>query len=70
MKVELFANGLNESADVIHEMKKMKQIKENIHLYSVNELANQAIEDFTIRVIPTFSEVSVPLENSSILWQK
>jgi len=61
VKVELFANRSNESSS-------MKQ--EEANHYFANVAANWPITDFTIRVIPCFPGVAVPLENNQIIWQR
>jgi len=61
VKVELFANGSNGSSP-------MKQEKANHYFADV--AAKRPITDFTIRVIPCFPGVAVPLENNQIIWQR
>ncbi len=61
VKVELFANGSNESSP-------MKQ--EKVNHYFADVAAKRPITDFTIRVIPCFPGVAVPLENNQIIWQR
>jgi starch phosphorylase len=70
VKMELFTNGLNGTDPIVQEIKKTKQIEENTYLYSVNVAATRPISDFTLRAIPSFPQVSVPLENSRIVWQR
>lgn len=70
VKVELFANGINGAADLKQEMKSIKQIRESTYLYSANVAAERPINDFTVRVIPNFPGVAVPLENDQIIWQR
>ncbi|MBA3814928.1 MAG: alpha-glucan family phosphorylase [Parachlamydiaceae bacterium] len=61
VKVELFANGSNES---------FPMIQEKVNNYYADIAAVRPITDFTIRVIPYFPGVAVPLENNQILWQR
>ena len=66
VRVQLFANGLNNLSPVIHEME-----QSNIeNQYSVSIDSVRPSSDYTVRIIPFFDGVSVPLETNLILWQR
>jgi starch phosphorylase len=70
--VELYAEGIDGGAPERHELKLIKQqnktIKPNVYRTIVSSTRPPA--DFTPRIIPALSGVSVPLEIASILWQR
>lgn len=70
ISVELFANGRDRADPVVMEMKNTKEIGQNAYLYSAEVVDTRPIGDFTIRAIPSFPGVAVPLENPQIIWQR
>ena len=70
IKVQIFANGPDGEPPITQEMTRGKQIGGHVYLYSGKVAATLPIIDYTIRVIPYFPDVSVPLENNQILWQR
>jgi starch phosphorylase len=43
---------------------------QNGYIYSADVPADRPANDYTARVIPRHDGVSIPLENSGIIWQK
>ena len=73
VRVELFGAPLsNQQQPYIQEMKIVRQLSgdPNSYVYRATAPANRSINDYTVRVIPHFPEVAVPLEEDHILWQK
>jgi len=64
--VQLFANGLNDLSPEIHEMKSSNVENQ----YSILIDSVRSSSDYTVRVIPFFDGVAVPLETNFILWQR
>jgi starch phosphorylase len=71
VRVELYADGVNGGSPVRQEMKRGRQLAGAArgYAYSVTVPAARAITDYTARVIPHCSGVTVPLEAAQILWQ-
>jgi starch phosphorylase len=71
VEVQIFANGINGKAPTIKKMTRSKKIKGENHLYiyNVSVASTRPAMDYTPRIIPNFSGVSVPLETNLILWQ-
>jgi starch phosphorylase len=66
--VELYADGKEEA--------KLERIKMNaqpgadgLQLYNADVITTRQASDYTIRIIPNYENVSVPLENNCIAWQ-
>lgn len=72
VRVELFADGNDQSALVRQEMKRGQRLNGpgNGYIYRANVPASRAATDYTARVVPYFPNASVPLEAAQILWQK
>ncbi len=70
--VELYANGVAGSAPARHEMKLVSGPagKTGACVYRAAVSAKRPPADYTARVIPRCGGVSVPLENTRILWQR
>ncbi|MFA5971383.1 MAG: alpha-glucan family phosphorylase [Lentimicrobiaceae bacterium] len=69
--VELFADGLNGEGPEVRVMTCLTKTKSftNAYTYSASVAASRPASDYTARLIPYLSDVSVPLEISRILWQ-
>ncbi len=66
--VELYADGKNGEAEHI---KMGGQLLENNHaLYKAEVITSRPAGDYTVRIIPSYENISVPLENHLILWQR
>jgi starch phosphorylase len=70
--VELYANGIDGGAPVRHKLKLKQPQKETVkpHIFKTTVSATRPATDYTPRVIPNLSGVSVPLETTLILWQR
>jgi glycogen phosphorylase len=72
LRVELYADGSNGGAPVRQSMAPLdgNQGATGIIVYVAEVPAARASSEYTVRIIPYGDEISVPLENSLILWQK
>ncbi len=72
VRVELYADGLNGHSPIRQEMKSVRRWEgeENGHVYSGRVSASRPAPDFTVRVLPSFPGVAIPLEANHILWQR
>jgi len=72
VRVELYAEGLNNSDPVRQGMTRSEQFagKENLCVYSARVPAGRAASDYTPRMMPYRAGVAVPLEEPRILWQR
>lgn len=69
MRVELFAEGLSGEAPVVRTMSLAQRLGVDAGLYSISIEATRPMTDFTVRMVPCFPDVAVPLENAHIFWQ-
>jgi len=72
IRVELYANGTNGSGPVREEMTHVVQNSgaDSGNVYVAQVLAIRPATDYTARVIPNCDGVTIPLEDSRILWQR
>lgn len=72
VRVEVYANSLEDNKPFVQEMKIARQFsgEPNFYSYYAPVPANRSEDAYTLRVIPFFPEVAVPLEEDHILWQK
>jgi len=72
VRVELYANGINGSSPVRQEMRCLRQLSGTDHgyVYDTQFSTTRPKEDYTVRVIPQFADVAIPLEANQILWQR
>jgi starch phosphorylase len=72
VRVELYADGVGVAAPVRQEMKRGRRPADTAgsFVYSAVVTADRSVSDFTPRVIPHRSGVSIPLEDSRIRWQR
>jgi starch phosphorylase len=72
VRVELYADAITGSIPVRQEMKCISQPADmvNCYVYSVQIPVTRPVTDYTVRMIPGFTSVAVPLEASQILWQR
>jgi starch phosphorylase len=69
--VELYADGLNGGDPVRQEMPRGQQlVGANGYVYSSSVPASRPATDYTVRVIPHYPGVAIPLEDARILWQR
>ena len=72
VRVELYADGRNDGAPLRQEMARARPISGSVndHLYSTSVSSSRPTTDYTLRIVPHFPEVAVPLEEGQILWQR
>jgi starch phosphorylase len=72
VQVELYANGIESGPPEKVNMKRMRQLVGAIHgyIYRVEMPTSRPSSDYTARLMPYFNDVSVPLENNRVLWQR
>ena len=68
--VQLFANGKDENGPEILKMHFQSVSDDKTeHKYCVEIKTDQNFSDYTVRIIPCYDNIKVPLENNLILWQ-
>ena len=72
LRVELYANGVSGGVPATLKMKQISRLEGSGHGYAYSGEVPSARprEDYTVRVIPYFSGVAVPLESHQVLWQR
>jgi starch phosphorylase len=72
VRVELYANGVQGGACARQEMKLCLQSSDlsGSHIYSTFVSSDRPFEDYTARLMPRLSGVSIPLEDARIVWQR
>ena len=72
VQVEIFINGINGETPTVHKMTRGAKLEgtNNGYIYNASITSTRPASDYTIRAIPYFPNISVPLEISRILWQK
>lgn len=72
VRVELYATGAHGSAPERVKMTPIRQLvgAENGYAYHAEVPASRPASDYTARIIPQHSGVTVPLEEAHILWQR
>lgn len=72
VRVELYADGVNDSDPLRKEMTRGQALVgvENGYLFSAEGDAARDAAEYTVRAIPYFAGVAVPLEASHIKWQR
>jgi len=67
--IELYADGIGDKS--AERVKMALQSPENGEkLYKAQVCTKRPVTDYTIRIIPDYEDISVPLENNLILWQR
>ncbi|HEA22031.1 hypothetical protein LCGC14_0837830 [marine sediment metagenome] len=66
--VELYANAFSECLPERIQMKSSPEQNAN-QVFKVTVITERPASDFTIRIIPNYENISVPLENNLIKWQ-
>jgi starch phosphorylase len=69
--VELYADGINDAKPERIKMEPDSDKSDNAeeHFYQATVETKRNATDFTVRVIPHYEGVSVPLEDNLIRWQ-
>jgi starch phosphorylase len=72
VQVELYAEESQGGYPLRLEMKCIQQPagEEHDHLYDIQIPAARPSGDFTVRIVPRYPGVAIPLEDSHILWQR
>jgi len=72
VRVELYADGLDGAAPLRQEMTRTRQLAgaPGPFVYRASVSAARPTADYTVRVIPHYPGVAVPLEDRRILWQR
>jgi starch phosphorylase len=72
VRVELYANGIGSELPEKVTMKQVRPLVGATHgfTYRVEMPSLRPSSDYTARLIPNLNEVSIPLENNRVLWQK
>jgi starch phosphorylase len=72
VRVELYADPLPGAAAVCAEMERGTALAgaSNAFPYAARVPADRPSEHFTVRVVPCHAEARVPLECTSIVWEK
>jgi starch phosphorylase len=69
VQVELFAEGINGGVPEKIKMKFDWMGEDGAHNFYAEVNSSRPIDHYTVRIVPSYEGVSVPLENSLILWQ-
>jgi starch phosphorylase len=72
LKLELYADALDGGTAVLHEMGTVRTLAgaPGSYAYSGAVSDSRPVSDYTVRAIPRFEGVEVPLECGWILWQR
>jgi starch phosphorylase len=72
VRVELYANGIDKAESVRIEMTLIQPLAgtSGCSVYSTTIPNSREVSDYTVRIIPHYSDVSVPLEDAHIIWQR
>jgi len=72
VRVELYADGIKSSPPVRQEMTCLHLLADESggYIYSATVPALRPATDFTARLLPQCKDVSIPLEDARILWQR
>jgi starch phosphorylase len=70
--VELYADGINGGLPTRQEMTCLHPLADESggYVYSATQSAARTAADHTVRVMPHFDGVAIPLENVRIIWQR
>ncbi|MBW8242832.1 alpha-glucan family phosphorylase [Muricauda oceani] len=69
VQVELFAEGINGGAPEKIKMKFDWMGENGAHNFYAQVITDRPTDHFTVRIVPSYEGVSVPLEDNLILWQ-
>ncbi len=67
--IQLYANGSNNGMPEIINMGGETEQKEELLRYHAHVTTNRPASDYTVRIIPNYENVSIPLEDNLIRWQ-
>jgi starch phosphorylase len=70
VRVELYADGVMGGDPMRQEMKCLQQpVETQGYIYRISIPASRHTTDYSVRIIPHYDGVAVPLEATHILWQ-
>ena len=72
VRVELYADGVMGGAPLRQEMLRVRQLADTPggYVYGTAVSATRPAADYTVRAIPYYDGVAIPLEDARILWQR
>ncbi len=70
VEVQLYADGIKDEPPEIIKMENDTKKNEEGIVYSAEVTTERSSNDYTVRVISHYLEISVPLENRLICWQR
>ncbi|MBI0398102.1 alpha-glucan family phosphorylase [Cyclobacterium marinum] len=70
IQVELFAEGINGETSENLKMKFDWIGEDGAHNFYVQVNSSRPIDHYTVRIVPSYEGVSVPLEDNLIVWQR
>jgi starch phosphorylase len=70
IRVELYADGAGIGAPIRQEMKSVAPQEANVFGYRARVPGGRPAADYTVRLMPHFPGVAVPLEAAHILWSR
>jgi len=70
VRIEIFADETGKKGLVAEEMKCGKKEDSGMHIYLGAVAADRLESEFSMRIVPFFPGVSVPLENAHIFWEE
>ncbi len=70
--VELYADGINDNGPIRQPMTRVRPLTGPAlgWIYSGSVSATRLATDYTVRIVPNYAGVAVPLEVAPILWQR
>jgi starch phosphorylase len=69
VSVELYANGINDEDPIKIKMNRFILVN-GLSEYLAKTDNSRPVSDYTVRIVPNYEDVSVPLEDNLILWQR
>jgi starch phosphorylase len=72
VRAELYADGTKGNSPMRQEMTLLHPLADEAgsYIYSAMVPATRPATDYTLRVLPNFNGVAIPLEDPRILWQR
>ncbi|TAK60445.1 alpha-glucan family phosphorylase [Methylobacter sp.] len=72
VRIELYADGVMNNAPVRQQMTQLRQLVGTAggYVYGTAVSSARPPTDYTVRLIPYFDGMEIPLENGRILWQR
>jgi starch phosphorylase len=72
VRVELYADGVDGGSSVRQEMNRGTELASasDGYVYDAAVPAARPLGDYTVRVMPRYDGVAIPLEEARIIWQR